>query len=400
MILRWATPATVLAGVVGALTWRASIRPDPSERGADGSVVGLTDVLSSRSNSRPPSFTFRVVGSESGISFRHFPAPRASRISEDMGSGVAWGDYDLDGDSDLFLVNDGGEATGSSSLRLARRCRLYRNEGAFIFTDVSDAAGISLDVHGMGAAWGDFDADGDLDLSITCVGPNVLLENLGDGSFVDVSATAGVADPSFSAGCSWVDFDRDGRLDLSVCNYVNLDALQTVAGRTSMHGAERIPATLNPSSFPAASNRLYRNIDGRRFEDVAVRAGVADATGRSLEDAWFDFDRDGWLDLYVANDVSANGVFRNRGDGTFEDIGARSLAADYRGAMGLAVGDFDSDGDFDLLVTHWLAQENALFENMWSRRSHERDRGKEIVFIDSAEARGLGYVSLPTVGWA
>ncbi|MBL9119850.1 MAG: CRTAC1 family protein [Phycisphaerae bacterium] len=399
LIVRWGAPSVILAALTGALAWSLSLRPDPSERRADGTVAGLTDVLASRTKAAPSAYTFEVLREGSGLSFHHFPSARASVISEDMGSGVAWGDYDSDGDPDLFLVNEGGDAVGTPDGRPSRACGLFRNEGDFSFTNVSEAAGVALDVHGMAAAWGDFDADGDLDLYVTCVGPNVLFENQGDGTFRDVTAATGVGDPSFSSGCTWVDFDRDGRLDLSVCNYLNLTDMPKVAGRSSMHGPEQIPASLNPSSFPPMPNRLYRNIDGHRFEDVAARAGVANPEGRSLEDAWFDFDRDGWPDLYVANDVSANGVYRNRGDGTFEDIGARSLAADYRGAMGLAVGDPDCDGDFDLLVTHWLAQENAYFENLWTQRGNGYGTRREVVFVDSAEANGLGYISLPMVGW-
>ena len=161
------------------------------------------------------------------------------------------------------------------------------------------------------------------------------------------------------------------------------------------YGAE-VPFTLNPSSYPSQPNVLYRNNGDGTFTDVAKASGVDDKEGRSLGATWFDFEGDGDLDLYVANDVSKNGVYQNNGDGTFTDIGAISLAADYRGAMGLAVGDVDTDGDDDLLVTHWVAQENALYENMLG----EWGDSTRVSFMDTAEEHGLGQISLHMVGWA
>ncbi len=182
----------------------------------------------------------------------------------------------------------------------------------------------------MGASWADYDNDGDLDLYVTAFGPNALYENLGDGRFGDVTAAAGVQDDRFGTGCSWSDYDRDGHLDLYVANYVDFVYREADQRRTERQYATEQPYTLNPSAYAPQPNVLFRNQGDGTFEEVAEAAGVNDSGGRSLSASWVDLDQDGWVDLYVANDVSVNGVFHNKGDGTFDDIGAASLAADYR----------------------------------------------------------------------
>jgi hypothetical protein len=352
-------------------------------------------------------FKFRETSQAAGIAFRHFPSQRESLLPEDMGPGMAWGDYDDDGDSDLFLVNfygtilhpiPGNEVQKSYSSQ--GRCALYRNDGDGRFTDVSRQAGVDLACYGLAAAWADYDNDGDLDLYITSYGANSLFRNNGDGSFVDVTSLAGVGDPRFSTGCTWADYNMDGHVDLYVCNYVKFEFREEDRDRLSRQFGSEIPYTINPSTYPPQANALYRNNGDGSFTDVADSAGVANQAGRSLGAAWFDFDSDGRIDLYVANDVSSNGVFRNLGDGTFADIGARSLAADYRGAMGLAVADVDRDRDLDLFVTHWLAQENAYFQNMISLGWTQEGGRENLFFMDSADQLGLGQISLHMVGWA
>jgi len=401
LILRWGVPAVGAAAVLGYFAVVASIREDPTAANEDGSIDGLTSVLEREVSEEMVQFRFEDNTKALGIDFIHFPDTRRSLLPEDMGSGVAWGDYDDDGDPDLFLVNFCSSIRNEdATLQQAGRCRLYRNDDGESFKDVTGSSGLGLRVFGLAAEWGDYDGDGDLDLYVTSYGPNVLMRNNGDGTFTDVTEAAGVGDPSFSAGCSWADYDRDGHLDLYVCNYVAfIDEPERVGDTTRQYGSE-IPYTINPSAYPPVANRLYRNNGDGTFNDCAAAAGVENPTGRSLEAAWLDFDNDGWIDLYVANDVSSNGVFRNMGDGTFADIGASSLAADYRGAMGLAVGDHGNDGDMDVFVTHWLAQENAFFENMWSEGWTNDDGERRLFFMDSAEYVGLGHVSLRMVGWA
>ena len=402
LMLRWGIPCAMAAVVLSFVVVLGSVRKDPAAPAADGSIAGLTSVLSRKVTSEMVRFAFEPVTEEAGIRFRHFPAKRRSMLPEDMGSGLAWGDYDDDGDVDLFLVNFRASILDGKDVPPGR-CALYRNEGGGRFLDVSAAAGLDLASFGMAAAWADYDNDDDLDLYVTGYGANVLFRNDGDPvapAFTDVTAESGTGDEGFGAGCAWADFDRDGHVDLYVCNYVEFEYRPGDRSRSTRQYGSEIPYTINPSAYPPSRNRLFHNNGDGTFTDVAGAAGVANETGRSLGAAWFDFDSDGWIDLYVANDVSANGVFRNMGDGTFADIGAASLAADYRGAMGMAVGDYEHDGDLDLFVTHWIAQENAFFENMASEGLTDAQGSPRLFFMDRADTLGLGQISLRTVGWA
>lgn len=410
LMLRWGVPCvgTTLALGVFATFW--SMRADPAATRPDGTVAGLTDTLKREVTADLVRLSFADVTREAGIEFRHFPAARRSLMPEDMGPGLAWGDYDDDGDPDLFLVNFRGsivDPAPAESTPAEGRCKLYRNEGSGHFVDVSHAAGVDRALFGMGAAWGDHDDDGDLDLYLTGYGESVLYRNDGDGTFTDVTKAAGVGNAGFGSGCAWGDYDYDGHIDLYVCNYVDFRLRdQDRAGGDQSRGSVN-PYTINPSSYPSAPNRLFHNNGDGTFTDVAEKAGAADPSGRSLSAVWFDFNNDHLIDLYVANDVSDNAVLLNRGDGTFADVGAESLAADYRGAMGLAVADFDRDGDFDLYVTHWIAQENALFVNMLRdfpelAKPHPSapGRGPCPFFTDMSDTVGLGQISLKTVGWS
>jgi len=399
LMLRWGVPTAVLTIGAAVAVVMLTQRSDPMAPGEDGSIDGLTSVLARETTDDMVTVALVDETEASGIDFKHFPDTRRSVLPEDMGSGAAWGDYDDDGDQDLFLVNFASsileplpEVAGPGS------SRLYRNDGG-TFVDVSQHVGLAKPLRGNGAAWADYDGDDDLDLYVTAWGENRLFRN-DDGVFVDVASAAGVDDDGFGTGIAWFDADGDGWIDLYVCNYVDFQYREEdLARREKQYGAE-VPFTLNPSSYKAQPNRLYRNNGDGTFTDIAEASGVDDKTGRSLGAAPFDFDLDGDVDLYVANDVSANGVFLNAGDGTFKDIGASSLAADYRGAMGMAVGDMDQDDDFDLFVTHWIAQENAAFENMHSEDWKDKDGKRRMFFMDSAEMLGLGQVSLKMVGWS
>jgi hypothetical protein len=400
LMLRWGAPTAVLTVGAAVAVVLLTQRGDPMAPGEDGSIDGLTSVLSRETTSDMVTISLVDETGGSGIEFKHFPDTRRSVLPEDMGSGAAWGDYDDDGDQDLFLVNFAASILEPLPLEPgAGSSRLYRNDGAGNFVDVTEKAGLAKPIRGNGAAWADFDGDDDLDLYITAWGENRLYRN-DDGAFVDIASEAGVDDGGFGTGIAWFDADSDGWIDLYVCNYVDFESREDdLARREKQYGAE-VPFTLNPSSYKSQPNRLYRNNGDGTFSDIAEASGVDDKTGRSLGAAPFDFDLDGDIDLYVANDVSANGVFLNQGDGTFKDIGASSLAADYRGAMGMAVGDMDQDDDFDLFVTHWIAQENAAFENMHSENWKDKEGNRRMFFMDSAEMLGLGQVSLKMVGWS
>ncbi len=399
LLLRWGGLSVAAAVALGAAAYLARHPAELPATETGEAAAGITSVLSRNATSDMVRFHFENARQTAGIDFHHFPATRQSLLPEDMGSGLAWGDYDNDGDPDLFLVNFAGPILESLSAQSGRSA-LYRNEGSGRFIDVSQSAGLDWTGFGMAACWGDYDNDEDLDLYLSGYGPNHLYRNKGDGSFEDVTETAGVGDARFSAGCGWADYDRDGNIDLYVSNYVDFVLRDADRSRSARQYGSEIPYTINPSSYPPAGNRLYRNLGDGRFVDMAPEAGVEDPEGRSLGVVWFDMDNDGMPDLYVANDISSNAVFHNLGDGRFADIGAKSLAADYRGAMGLAVGDYEHDGDLDLFVTHWLAQENAFFENMLSEAYTDDQGNARLFFMDSADLLGLGQQSLKMVGWA
>lgn len=388
-VLNHATGAVgVVALIVGAVVgvdW-LSEPVDPT--------AGIDDVLARVLPDDVPHVEFLETTAQAGIDFRHFTGLRTQQLPEDMGPGLAWGDCDGDGWTDLYGVSFGGPLDTPAGNRADwPRSQLYRNRGDGTFDNVSAASGADQGVFGLGASWADYDADGDLDLYVTRYGPNTLFRNDGNCRFTDATAPTGLtgAASDFSAGATWADYDLDGDIDLYVTNYVQFEEGD---GRhaESLQFGQAVPFTLNPASYSPAPNRLFRN-DGGTFTEVAADAGVANPEGRSLSATWADFDQDGLPDLYVANDISDNAFYRNLGGGRFEDISAATLTADYRGAMGIAVTDFDRDGDSDFFVTHWIAQENGLYAN------HLEFGLEGLMFADVAEMMGLGYTALDYVGW-
>jgi hypothetical protein len=347
-----------------------------------------------------PPLRFQDVAAEVGISFRHGRGERRRLLPEDTGSGCAWGDFDGDGDPDLYAVNFPQDPARPDPV--ADSNRLYRNDRRQ-FVDVTDAAGVGdPDGFGMGASFADVDNDGDLDLYVTNHGPNRLFRNRGDGTFEEDAARAGVAAASWSCGVTWGDVDRDQDLDLYVCNYLEYSELPEGSSSGSPEW-EGIPFTLNPNSYDPQANQLYLNRGDGTFEEAGVRLGVDNRSGRSLGATFCDFDGDGWLDLYVNNDVSQNAMYLNLGDQCEEDgkrfleISALTGTADPRGSMGLSVGDVSdrknsTDGYPDLFITHWVAQENALYIGM-------RFAPGQFEFRDRVRQYRLGEVSTDTVGW-
>ncbi|MCH7474687.1 MAG: CRTAC1 family protein [Gemmatimonadetes bacterium] len=375
-------------------------RSEPTYRPGEA-VEGLTADLDRSVPGDYPRITFTDVTDRSGITFRHFSGHRTTQLPEDMGSGAAWADYDNDGWLDLFVVNQAGPLTLSADevRSSSARSALYRNNGDGTFTDVSASAGIDYRSHGMGAAWGDYDNDGWPDLVVSSYGENELFRNNGDGTFERRSEQSGIgAYQGFWTGVSWGDFDRDGLLDLYVAGYVKYSDLGKMP--PSLQYDVEAPPSLNPSAFAPERNLLYRNNGDGTFTEMAYQAGVANPRGRSLAAAWVDLDDDGWPDLYVANDVSDNALFRNLGNGLFEEVSLAARVADYRGAMGIAVGDWDGDADVDLFITHWIAQENALYNNMRTQRLElDLPRARTLQFMDEADRYGLGQIALDYVGW-
>jgi enediyne biosynthesis protein E4 len=412
--LRWTVAllsAAAVLSVVGAIlahrhnrttTYRPDEKPD--------------DITSTLARDLPPDAPkprFTDVTRAAGLGgFRSFIGDRTSQLPEDMGSGAAWGDFNNDGNDDLFLVSAGGPLNAPTE-KLAP-CELYENLGNGTFRKVEGFP--ELRIHGMGAAWGDYDGDGFLDLVVSGYDTLLLFHNEhGTGKFV--RDTRFPDRKGFWAGVSWGDYDNDRNLDLYVCGYV-----QYVAGseadrvRNSSQLGTSVPYTLNPSSYQPALNLLLHNNGDGTFTDVAEKLGVSNPTGRSLGALWHDFDNDGWLDLYVANDI-AGSVFYHNTHGTFEDASAAAWVTDYRSAMGLTAGDYNRDGDDDLFITHWVAQENALFDNLWADfnvnpqasgpapgpgacpTNAVPQKQYALRFMDLNEPKGLGQIALPFVGW-
>jgi len=320
-----------------------------------------------------------------------------------MGSGAAWGDFDNDGDEDVVLVASGG-ALGGLPGELAAT-ELYENLGDGSFARASHFP--ETRIIGMGAAWGDHDGDGWLDLIVTGYNALLLFRNEGGRLVRD----SGIPDlPGYWAGASWGDFDNDRDLDLYVCGYVEYLERDADRARVSQQYGKAVPYTLNPSSYRPARNLLFRNEGDGSFTEVAEALGVENTQGRSLGALWHDLDDDGWLDLYVANDISDNVLYHNVG-GSFEEISHAAWVADYRGAMGLAAGDWNRDGDDDLFISHWIAQENSLYDSLLANQAPRppdtettNDRASSapdapVKFVDVADQRGLGQIALRQIGW-
>ncbi|HEY6935616.1 MAG TPA: CRTAC1 family protein [Terriglobales bacterium] len=364
-------------------------------------VEGITQDLSRTLPPDYPRVQFTDVTEQAGIHFTHFPATRTTQLPEDMGSGAAWGDYDGDGWPDLYVVDIAGPLnyTPEQMARSPGGNRLYHNNHDGTFTDVTERAGVGFKGIGMGAAWADYDNDGRLDLVVTSYDRIILYHNNGDGTFTDVSKKAGLDKfRGFWSGPAWGDYDRDGNVDLYVCGYVKYSFHNEDLSKSSMQYTTLVPFTLNPSSYPPERNLLFHNNGDGTFTEAGKQAGVQDVTGRSLSAVWYDFNGDGWPDLYVANDVSESAMYLNLRNGKFKPIAHEAWVSDYRGAMGLAVGDWDRDGDPDIFITHWIAQQNALFDNLRYTRAGGGKPGP-LRFEDVADTVGLGQISLNSIGW-
>jgi enediyne biosynthesis protein E4 len=386
----------VLAASAALLIFRErSRRYSPGE-----TVEGITNELARDVPEGYPDVQLSDVAAQSGIGFTHFYGARSTQLPEDMGSGAAWGDYDGDGYLDLYVSNIAGPMTSTPEQIAASPAsnRLYQNNRNGTFTDVTEQAGVGFKGVGMGAAWGDFDNDGRPDLIVTSFDRLVLYRNRGDGTFEDVSDRAGLDKfRGFWASASWADYDHDGFADLYICGYVQYAFKPEYLGRSSRQYTEMVPFTINPSSYKPQSNLLFHNNGNGTFTEVAKKAGVDDPTGRSLSAAWADFNNDGWPDLYVANDISDNAMYLNLHNGKFKNISESAWVGDYRGAMGLGVADWDGDGDLDIFVSHWIAQENALYTNLLYTPGAEKPG--RLRFQDVADMEGLGEIGLQYIGW-
>ena len=349
-----------------------------------GAQVGAGARQAKIASPDPRGPVFTDVTSAAGIRFRHNNGAFGKKyLPETLGSGCAFLDYDGDGWQDILLINSKNfpGRPGPPSYPA-----LYRNNGNGTFTDVTKQAGLAVELYGFGVAAADFDNDGRTDIYITALGPNRLFKNTG-GRFVDVTARAGVGDPGFSTSAMWFDYDRDGRLDLFVANYVEWseerDLFCTLDGKSKSY--------CTPESYKGQSSTLYRNKGDGTFENVTKAAGLLDPTSKALGVALLDYDMDGQPDLFVANDTQPNRLYRNRGNGTFVDVGmtagvAFNEAGVARAGMGVDAADYDGSGRPSLIIGNFSNEMMALYSNEGNG-----------LFIDEAPTSTIGKVSLLTL---
>ena len=334
----------------------------------------------------PP--VFSDVTAASGIKFRHVNGAFGKKfLPETLGSGCAFLDYDNDGWQDILLINS---THFPSQAGAAGYPALYHNNKNGTFTDVTREAGLAVEMYGMGVAAADYDNDGNVDIYVTALGQNRLFRNQGGGKFKDVSAAAGVGHEGFSTGAMWLDYDRDGHLDLFVADYVEWTAANDLF--CSLDGKSKSYCT--PESYKGRSPTLYHNRGNGTFEDVTKKAGLLDPASKALGVALIDVDDDGWPDIFVANDTQPNRLYRNRRDGTFQDMGmtagvAFNEAGVARAGMGVDAADIDGSGRQTLVIGNFSNEMMSLYVN----------DGKGL-FIDEAPSSGIGRASLLTLTFA
>ncbi len=306
---------------------------------------------------------FRDITATSGVDFVHRNGRTLARLMpETMGSGVAILDADGDGLMDLYFV-DSGPVPGAGGGGSAPANRLYRNLGGLRFQDVTEKAGVAGRGFGMGAFAADYDGDGATDIYVTCLGPNILSRNRGDGTFEDVTARTGADDPRWSTGAVFLDFDADGHLDLFVQNYVRWEASRDVP---CFHKGVRIYCT--PDVYEGTPASLFRNRGDGTFEDVSTPSGIAAHAGKGLAVLASDLDLDGRPEIYCANDLLRNFLFRTADGRTFEEIGVPSGAAfgedgGEEAGMGVDASDIDGDDRPEIVVSNFQGETNAIYRN-------------------------------------
>ena len=346
----------------------------------------------------PSPVTFADITATSGINFRRSPAFTSSKyLLEAMGGGVGMFDFDNDGRLDLFFTNaaalkdpmNKGDAPDKRDPRYWNR--LYRQKPDGSFHDVTESAGIKGAGFSMGVAAADYDNDRFVDLYVTNYNGNYLYHNNGDGTFTDITKRAGVGGGGWSTSAGWFDYDKDGRLDLFVGRYVEWDFDVGSIYCGEIRAGYR--AYCHPDNFKGATNLLYRQRADGTFEDVTAKAGVAEPGGKALGVAFGDFDNDGWTDVFVANDSVRQSLYHNSGNGTFEDIGVLSGAGyDENGklyaGMGIDVGDYDNDGNMDVFITTLSNETYPLYHN-----------DSDLTFTYTTNSAGVGQITLLYSGW-
>ena len=334
------------------------------------------------------SIQFHDITQQAGIHFVHNNGAFGKKyLPETMGPGVAFMDYDNDGWPDIFLVN-GMDWPGHGQKHSTPK--LYHNNHDGTFTDVTHKAGLDTEIFGMGVAVGDYDNDGFDDLFVTAYGQNRLFHNDGNGTFTDVTQKAGLQGPKeFSTSAAWVDYDKDGHLDLVVANYVQwsleTDLYCTLDGQSKSY--------CTPESYKGTAVRLWHNRGNGTFEDVTQKAGLGDATSKTLGVAVLDYDNDSWPDLLFSNDTQPNKLYRNNGNGTFTEkavVAGVAFSEDgvARAGMGVDAADYDHSGYPSVLITNFSNQMISLYHN----------EGKGL-FVDEAPRSEIGRATLLTLGF-
>ncbi len=344
-------------------------------------VSGAAAMVTATLMAAVPPVRFTDVTAQSGVKFVHNAGKTGKKyLPETMGSGVALFDADGDGWLDILFVNS-KDWTPRGRRSTAR---LYRNNHNGTFTDSTQGSGLDVEMYGIGVSVGDFDNDGRDDVYITALEGDRLFHNEGAGKFRDVTAASGIRNADFGTSAAWFDYDRDGKLDLFVANYVGW----TQKGDLwcSLDGSSKSYCT--PESYKGRSSKLYHNLGGGKFEDVTQRAGVGDPTSKSLGITVFDYNNDGWPDLFVSNDTQPNKLYRNNRNGTFSEEGVSAGVAFgedgvARGAMGTDAGDYDRSGRPHLLIGNFSNQMLGLYHNEGNA-----------LFVDEAPRSTLGRASL------
>jgi hypothetical protein len=345
-----------------------------------------------------PGFHFTNVTAAAGIQFQHNSGAYGGKLlPETLGSGCAFLDYDRDGWQDILLIN-GMDWPGHQKQRST--LKLYRNNRNGTFSDVTKAAGLDVELYGMGVAVGDYNNDGFPDIFITCVGQSRLFRNTGKGAFLDVTKGSGLQGrQGFSTSALWFDYDRDGLLDLFVCNYVRWSPEHDVF--CSLDGTHKSYCT--PEAYRGDTCWLFHNRGDGTFEDVTASSGIFDSSSKSLGVVMFDYDQDGWPDLLVANDTQPNKLYKNLRNGKFKDVGveaglAFSTEGKARAGMGVDTGDFENSGKAGVAITNF---DNEMIGLYHSARAASGGAGSPAAgaYDDIAIASGLGAASRSTLGF-
>ena len=353
-----------------------------------GIIAGLSHFARAADKAANSPIQFSDVTRKTGISFQHTDGSSGKHyIVEYVCAGLAMFDFDGDGDEDVYFLN--GAALRGKKVAAPPRNALYRNDGGWKFTDVTDRAKVGDTGHGLGVAVGDYDNDGDLDLYLNNYGPNVLYQNNGDGTFTDVTAGAGVGNGrKVGAGANFLDADGDGDLDLFVSNYVMFSYDGHFVSKRRGFGMY-----LSPKAYKSWPDTLYRNNGDGTFTDVSVESGVGKPAGPGMGTVCGDFDNDGDTDIFVGNDLSGNYLFVNDGRGKFSEMGLLTgsgfdINGRPQGTMGAACGDYDNDGWLDIYVTSYARELATLYRNV----------GKGS-FEDATRISGAGRGTLNHVTW-